>query len=155
MRLSQAQKNAGEEGQHYKKCVAFGRQAEFVRDYLFDKDYVAIQGEWRSEKYQDRNGVDKVNNHIMLSKVESILTKEDSDILRASRPAPQQQGQQQQYQQPAQQQYQQPAQQQQYQQPVQQPAQQQYQQPAQQQPVQQPVQQSQPVNALDDFDSDL
>ena len=52
---------------HWHRCVVFGKRAETLAQYVSKGDKLAVQGKITYDRYQDKNGVDRLSVDIVVS----------------------------------------------------------------------------------------
>lgn len=76
--------------------VFFGKLGEIAGEYLQKSSKVYIEGKLKTEKYTDKNGVDKYSTKVIANVLEMLSSKSDDAKPQAAQsnqqPAPQQQG---------------------------------------------------------------
>lgn len=60
--------------------VCFGKDAEFVGEYLKKGDSVAISGRLQTRKYQAKDGTDRYITEVVASRVEGIGSKGGTEV---------------------------------------------------------------------------
>jgi single-strand DNA-binding protein len=63
---------------HWHNCVAWGRQAEVMKDLLKKGKEVIVQGKLQYRTYKDSNGVEKKISEIVVQEFSLTGKKEDS-----------------------------------------------------------------------------
>lgn len=84
-------KNTGKPVEHteWHRCKAFGRTAEIAGEYLKKGRQVYIEGELRTEKYTDKDGVERYSTDIIIQDLKLLGSRGgDSDGASAPAPAP-------------------------------------------------------------------
>lgn len=59
------------------KIVAFEHNAEFLNKYAKKGDKVIVTGKMRADRYQDKEGNYKVDNYVIVDKLEILSSKKD------------------------------------------------------------------------------
>ena len=60
------------------KITLFRRQAEIVRDYVQKGDKIYIEGKIKTEKYTDKQGVEKYTTKIIAREIQMLGSKHDN-----------------------------------------------------------------------------
>ena len=60
------------------KITLFRRQAEIVRDYVQKGDKIYIEGKIKTEKYTDKQGVEKYTTKIVAREIQMLGSKHDN-----------------------------------------------------------------------------
>lgn len=91
-------KQSGEQREHteWHRCVAFGRLAEIIGEYVHKGSYLRVEGELRTRKWQDKDGGDRYTTEISLREMLMLDSKgsgggqdgDDAAPAQQSRPAP-------------------------------------------------------------------
>ena len=73
-------KNTGEkkEKTEWVRCVAWGRTAEIVSEYLSKGSQVYIEGKMTTSKYIDKEGIEKYSTSIQVNRMLMLGSKKDS-----------------------------------------------------------------------------
>jgi single-strand DNA-binding protein len=73
-------KETGEKKEHteWVRCMAFGRQAEIIGEYVLKGDPLYIEGKMRTRKY-DKDGVDHYTTEVIVSSMQLIGGRKDTD----------------------------------------------------------------------------
>ena len=85
-------KTKEKEGAEWVNCVAYGKLAEIIRDYLAKGSQVFISGKFRTEKWQDKTtGQDKYKTVIVCDQMQMLGGKREgqADEAQAQRQSPQ------------------------------------------------------------------
>lgn len=74
-------RNTGErrEETEWHRVVFFGRTAEVARDYLKKGAQVYVEGRLKTNKYQDKDGIEKYSTDIIAETLKMLGSKGDSD----------------------------------------------------------------------------
>lgn len=70
-------KQSGEQREHteWHRCVAFGRLAEIIGEYVHKGSYLRVEGELRTRKWQDKDGSDRYTTEISLREMLMLDSK--------------------------------------------------------------------------------
>lgn len=70
----------GQREQHteWHRVVLFDRQAEIAQDYLYTGSQIYVEGKIRSNKYQDRDGIERVSYEIVGSSMRMLDSASDN-----------------------------------------------------------------------------
>ena len=60
-------------------CVAFNKLAEIIAQYVFKGHLIYVEGSLKTEKYTDKQGVEKTTTKLMVANVQFLQQKESSD----------------------------------------------------------------------------
>ena len=83
-------KDTGQRKEHteWHRAVFFGRDAEFIRDYVIKGRQVYLEGEIRTEKYTDSNGQDAYTTKIYGTMIRATGAASTNAPKPSERPAP-------------------------------------------------------------------
>lgn len=62
------------------KIVAFEHNAEFLNKYAKKGDKIIVTGKMRADRYQDKEGNYKVDNYVIVDKLEILSSKKDDKV---------------------------------------------------------------------------
>lgn len=65
-------KTKDKEGTDWIPVTAFGKLAEIIEKYVQKGSQVLIQGQFKTDKYTDKNGVDKYNTKIYADRIQFL-----------------------------------------------------------------------------------
>ena len=73
-------KQSGEQKEHteWHRCVAFGKDAETIEKYLKKGAQVYVEGELRTNKWTDKDGIDRYSTEIRVRRFSFLDRKGDS-----------------------------------------------------------------------------
>lgn len=79
-----SEKYKNKQGEHVDQtewfsCVAFQRLAEIIAQYVQKGHMIYVEGPQKTEKYMDKNGVERESKKIIVNNVQFIQQKESSD----------------------------------------------------------------------------
>lgn len=77
--VDRRRKREGDPDADFFNLVSFGKQAEFVRDYLHKATKIVIEGEARNNNYTNKNGEKVYGMDIVVSSVEFAESKAASE----------------------------------------------------------------------------
>lgn len=79
-------KNSGEQKEktEWHRCVAFGRLAEIIGEYLRKGSQVYIEGKLQTRKWQDKDGQDRYTTEIVANEMQMLGSKDSSASDRAA-----------------------------------------------------------------------
>lgn len=81
-------KSKDKEGTDWIPVTAFGKLAEIIEQYVKKGSQVLIQGQFKTDKYTDKNGVDKYSTKIYADRIQLLGGKTDkSEIKEQPQPA--------------------------------------------------------------------
>ncbi len=60
------------------RCVSFGKLAAIVRDYSAKGNLVYVEGEMKTDKYQDSSGNDRYSTNIVVNTFKNLSPKGES-----------------------------------------------------------------------------
>lgn len=82
-------KSKDKEGTEWVNITAFGKLAEICGQYLKKGSQVFVSGKFKTEKYQDKDGVDRYSTKIIADQMQMLGGKpEGSDAAPAQKPRP-------------------------------------------------------------------
>lgn len=61
------------------RCVAFGRRAELIDEYVKKGSPLYVAGEQRTRKWQDKSGNDRYSTEIVIDRMQFLGGKRDGD----------------------------------------------------------------------------
>lgn len=73
--IATSYKRQGEEQTEWHRCTCFDRVAEIVAEFVRKGDLLYIEGSIRTEKYQDRDGVERQATNIIVNQVQMLNSK--------------------------------------------------------------------------------
>lgn len=65
----------GERQADFITCVVFGTQAENLKKYQSKGSMIGIEGSYRVDRYQDKDGNNRYKNYVLINSVEFLETK--------------------------------------------------------------------------------
>lgn len=65
----------GERQADFITCVVFGNQAENLKKYQSKGSMIGIEGSYRVDRYQDKDGNNRYKNYVLINSVEFLETK--------------------------------------------------------------------------------
>lgn len=65
----------GERQADFITCVVFGNQAENLKKYQSKGSMIGIEGSYRVDRYQDKDGNNRYKNYVLVNSVEFLETK--------------------------------------------------------------------------------
>lgn len=65
----------GQNESDFINCECWGQVAETLSKYTHKGDLIAVNGNIRTEKYQDSNGNNKIRTYIIVNRVQFLSTK--------------------------------------------------------------------------------
>ena len=66
-------------GADFIRCTAFGKRAEFIRDYFRRGQRALVTGEWRTGRYENKDGETVYTNDCSVSNVEFADSKKANE----------------------------------------------------------------------------
>lgn len=83
-------KQSGEQKEHteWHRCVAFGKDADTINEYLKKGSQVYVEGELRTNKYDDKEGITRYSTEIRVRRFSFLDRKGDSARPPAGRSKP-------------------------------------------------------------------
>jgi single-strand DNA-binding protein len=83
-------KQSGEQKEHteWHRCVAFGKDADTINEYLKKGSQVYVEGELRTNKYDDKEGITRYSTEIRVRRFSFLDRKGDSTGAPAGRSKP-------------------------------------------------------------------
>lgn len=67
------------EATEWHRCVFFGKLAEIAGQYLKKGVQVYIEGKLRTQKYTDKDGIERYQTQIIVNQMQMLGSKQDSD----------------------------------------------------------------------------
>lgn len=67
-----------QEATEWVNCTAFGKLAEIIGEYLKKGSQVYISGRFKTDKYQDKSGVEKYSTKIIVNQMQMLGGKGDA-----------------------------------------------------------------------------
>lgn len=86
-------KSKEKEGTEWVRCVAFGKLAEIMAQYLRKGSKVFISGSYRTRKWQNQQGQDQYSTEIVISDMQMLDGKPQGNQTQHQQQQPQQQNQ--------------------------------------------------------------
>lgn len=81
-------KSKDKEGAEWVNITAFGKLGEVCGQYLHKGSQVFVQGRFKTEKYTDKNGVEKYSTKIQADKIQFLGKNEAADAIAPEAQAP-------------------------------------------------------------------
>lgn len=86
-RVKQADGSYGDETEWH-RVVCFGKTAEVARDYLAKGRQIYIEGQLRTRKYKDKQGIERWVTEVICDQLKMLGRKDDAAPAAAPAPAP-------------------------------------------------------------------
>ena len=74
-----ASNRIGNENTDFITCVAFGVQAENLHKYQSQGSLIGIEGSYRVDRFQDKDGNDRYKHYVLVNNIEFLGSKKTSD----------------------------------------------------------------------------
>ncbi len=81
-------KSKDKEGAEWVNITAFGKLGEVCGQYLHKGSQVFVQGRFKTDKYTDKNGVEKYSTKIQAEKIQFLGKNEAADAIAPEAEAP-------------------------------------------------------------------
>lgn len=81
-------KSKDKEGAEWVNVTAFGKLGEVCGQYLHKGSQVFVQGRFKTDKYTDKNGVEKYSTKIQAEKIQFLGKNEAADAIAPEAEAP-------------------------------------------------------------------
>ena len=81
-------KSKDKEGAEWVNITAFGKLGEVCGQYLHKGSQVFVQGRFKTDKYTDKNGVEKYSTKIQADKIQFLGKNEAADAIAPATQAP-------------------------------------------------------------------